>query len=68
MGARIEAKKCIGCGICVEVCPNEALEIIDGCSVLVRRDDCESCGICAELCEQQAIMVEGEAGTGDETI
>jgi len=58
MAAKIDQIKCIGCGICEEMCPNEAIEIVDGAATLARDDDCEDCGVCAEFCEQEAIIVE----------
>jgi len=58
MGAKIDKAKCIGCGICVEVCPNEAIETVDGAATLVREEDCEDCGVCSEFCEQEAITVD----------
>ena len=58
MAAEIDQKKCIGCGICEEMCPNEAIEIVDGAAVLARKDECEDCGVCEEFCEQEAITMD----------
>lgn len=57
MAAKIDQTKCIGCGTCEEVCPNEAIEVLNGCATLTRSEDCEDCGVCMEFCEQDAILV-----------
>lgn len=38
-------KLCIGCGACVEVCPNNA-----AVGMKVNRDLCNGCGACAKVC------------------
>lgn len=49
--------KCIGCGACVNVCPTEALTMVDDLDVdppkrkiTCRYDTCIFCGNCAENC------------------
>ncbi len=49
---------CKGCGICVEFCPSNVLELSDeGKSVVVREDDCIRCGFCELHCPDFAIVV-----------
>ena len=48
-------EKCIGCGACVQVCPAEAIEMIDDKEKMIRtlRIDyfsCINCGQCVEHC------------------
>ena len=43
MALIINSKKCIGCGICVQACPVDALEIVDGI-VKVDQEKCIKCG------------------------
>ena len=50
--------KCIGCGACFKVCPNEAHEITDAGHIL-HRDRCTVCGLCAEQCHAGAVEVVG---------
>ncbi len=54
---KVPAELCVGCGLCVAVCPHGALGMVqrrDGCAepVLDRRK-CARCGICAEVCPQE---------------
>jgi ferredoxin len=42
----VDAKKCIGCNLCVSSCPTDAIEMIKGIAV-IEPAKCISCGICA---------------------
>lgn len=53
----ITAADCIGCGICVDECPNEVLEVIDGVVAVVNEEDCIGCGECEEVCPMCAITM-----------
>jgi nitroreductase/Pyruvate/2-oxoacid:ferredoxin oxidoreductase delta subunit len=53
----IEAKKCIGCGLCVEVCPSETISMQEGKAV-VSGDRSLSCGHCAAVCPVDAITIQ----------
>ncbi|ABR55014.1 4Fe-4S ferredoxin iron-sulfur binding domain protein [Methanococcus vannielii SB] len=41
---------CICCGLCVEVCPTNAISIFKFRDII-----CESCGLCVEICQNSAI-------------
>jgi ferredoxin len=45
---------CIGCGICVGVCPNQAITLVDGRAV-IDPSLCTSCGQCVINCPVNAI-------------
>ncbi|MBI2953494.1 MAG: 4Fe-4S binding protein [Chloroflexi bacterium] len=52
--------ECIACGNCVEICPVEAVKIVDDVAK-VDRDWCIGCGVCVPRCSTQAIkLVEKE--------
>jgi NAD-dependent dihydropyrimidine dehydrogenase PreA subunit len=51
--ADVDITKCKGCGICVEKCPIEAIELINSLSV-TNIDSCIGCGICAHFCSENA--------------
>ena len=53
----IDVDKCAGCGECVDICPNEVLEMKDEKAVVVN-DDCVGCESCVETCPEEAITVE----------
>ena len=55
--ANVDNEKCKGCGICVEKCPIEAIDLVGGHSV-VDGDRCIGCGICAHHCPEKARALE----------
>jgi heterodisulfide reductase subunit A len=51
---------CRGCGLCVDLCPYSALEIVQtekGRKVNVIPVACKGCGICAATCYQHALSI-----------
>ncbi len=54
--AKVEEDECTGCGICQERCPVDAIEIVDGISV-VDLERCIGCGVCTRFCETEAITL-----------
>lgn len=51
----IDIERCTGCGLCVRVCPNQALEVIAGCAVVIDPSACTYTGHCERICPTQAI-------------
>jgi len=55
---RIDEEKCNGCGLCVNVCQEGAIALIDGKAKLVREDYCDGLGNCLPACPMEAISFE----------
>jgi heterodisulfide reductase subunit A2 len=57
--SRVDTEKCIGCGLCAEVCAFNAivLEEVEGKGYRAKNipASCKGCGLCAATCPQQAI-------------
>lgn len=51
----INTDECIGCGICVDACPQEVLEVSGGVAEVANEDACIACGECVEECPMGAI-------------
>jgi ferredoxin len=59
---KVFEEKCVGCGMCMTVCPHEVLNLPNGKVQIVNRDACMECGACAQNCPTNAIAV--KAGVG----
>jgi NAD-dependent dihydropyrimidine dehydrogenase PreA subunit len=57
----VDAARCTGCGACVDVCPVEAIALIDG-KACVNEELCTGCEVCVSTCPEDAIqpMLQGE--------
>jgi len=57
--SQVDTDKCIGCGLCEEVCPFSAivLEEVEGKGYRAQNisASCKGCGLCASTCPQNAI-------------
>ncbi len=52
---QINEEECVGCGICVDACPQEVLEVTRGVVEVVNEDSCIACEDCLEACPMGAI-------------
>jgi len=69
--AEINPEKCMGCGICEDLCRFDAVKstgtnpvIYDMQEFTIDKDACEGCGVCAEFCPDKAIELK-EATSGN---
>ena len=58
MVAVVNTEQCVGCGICVDVCPFGAIYLNDMAGVDSQK--CTGCGACVEECPQDAISLTGK--------
>ncbi len=58
----LDQEKCVGCGMCLTVCPHAVLAMNNGHAEVRNRDLCMECGACARNCPTDAVSV--QAGVG----
>ena len=51
----IDESSCIGCGLCVEACPHNAIHVSNGVATILQ-SRCQQCGLCVNACPQNAIQ------------
>ena len=51
----VSKNRCVGCGLCVDVCPQGAIAVSGGIAI-VEKDKCVECRACLQECPQEAIM------------
>ncbi len=51
----IDPDGCIGCGECIDACPEDAIEGKDGYIHMIDQDLCEHCGKCVAACDEGCI-------------
>ena len=52
---RVKNTECVGCGLCAESCPRNAISLQSNQAQIVQ-NKCNQCGICADICPQGAIV------------
>ena len=58
--AVIDQERCINCGLCVHVCPEQAISM--NYAVAIDSSKCTGCGSCVDECPNEAIVL-SEAGS-----
>jgi ferredoxin len=51
---------CVGCSICVDECPVEAITQEESRKAIINEDKCIRCGKCHEICPQDAVRHDSE--------
>jgi len=52
----VNKDNCVGCGLCVDACPNGAIKMVDGAAA-VDPDVCIDCEACVSECPNGAISM-----------
>jgi len=52
--AEINEEDCVGCGVCVEKCPMETIDLVDDIAI-INTEKCIGCGACVHQCPSDAI-------------
>lgn len=53
---------CVGCGMCVNVCPHQVFKLAGKKAEFIDREGCMECGACATNCLVGAIQVDPGVG------
>ena len=53
----IETVKCVGCGGCVNLCPDTAMSLSDKDLIAVDEKLCSKCQICIKACPVRALSM-----------
>lgn len=59
---KLDASKCTGCGMCIDVCPHSVFLLNNGKAEITDKDSCMECGACAKNCRFSAITVNSGVG------
>ena len=65
---RLDAARCIGCGMCVNVCPHAVFKLENRKAGVTDADLCMECGACAINCPVEAIAVKKGVGCAQAVI
>lgn len=51
----VDRQACDGCGLCIEICPTGALQLVDDL-IQVESSLCDECYACVDVCPQAALI------------
>lgn len=54
---KMNPELCIGCGTCVDNCPNRVFQLVHGKSQAVNSKDCMACYLCETVCPGSGIKI-----------
>ncbi|MCP4213015.1 MAG: 4Fe-4S dicluster domain-containing protein [bacterium] len=58
----LNEEKCVGCGVCKQVCPHAVFRMEERKALVTDRNLCMECGACALNCPAEAIKVRSGVG------
>lgn len=61
-------ERCVGCGRCVGLCPEQALEYSETGGISLDNDKCGGCGICVDECYSSVFTLSGFEMSLDELL
>ncbi|KPK25307.1 MAG: ferridoxin [Nitrospira bacterium SG8_3] len=64
----LDREKCIGCSMCLIVCPHAVFGMNNGYAGIENRDACMECGACARNCPTGAVTVHAGVGCATAVI
>lgn len=64
----LDRAACIGCGLCLAVCPHQVFSLADGKAAVAELDACMECGACARNCPVEALSVKAGVGCASAII
>lgn len=60
-------ERCIGCGLCIEVCQVDAIQIVENKAVIDRKK-CIVCDACSQVCPTKALRLSGNRMTVSQVL
>lgn len=54
---QIDEEKCFGCGQCIGICTEAALELVNGKAKLIKDFYCDGMGVCLAVCPVGALKI-----------
>ncbi|MGL4362773.1 MAG: 4Fe-4S dicluster domain-containing protein [Cellulosilyticaceae bacterium] len=59
--AQVQKENCVACGVCMKVCPINAISIKDGIVAVVDINRCVGCSKCIKECPASTILMMEES-------
>lgn len=60
--------KCLRCGACTAVCPQQAVHMVPGSLPQIDRSRCINCGLCTSSCPGKALIMAGQEYTLESVV
>ncbi len=57
MKAEVLREACVGCGYCIDICPENAIELDPDMVAVVDTERCHACGVCEYECPALAVAL-----------